>query len=233
MIVNYGRTGGRRPPPDREGLRIEDDGRFTMWRSISPAIGRFAGSLGAGELSKIKNEVQLAAAAGDLTREPARDGSVEGIDVAGARATLGSNDEAEGPWGVLIDHLRKLLDVLIDMPQAAVGLEVEPDGTSARLVHLGDRPLAIDLSNLAVRAVLWGRGYQKLGDWNSTDDYGEGSPAGPAQVEAAGSWSIPLPFDHGFRLGKNKVLHVYVTFAASENGNRADVTVQHTPPIPE
>ncbi len=233
MIVNFGRTGGRRPPPDNEGLQINDDGSFTMWRSISPAIGRFAGELEASELSKIKTEVQQAAAAGDLTKEPARDGSVEGIDIPGAHASLGSNDYAEGPWGVLLDHLRKLLGELINMPQAAVGLEVEPDGKSARLVHLGEKPLAIDLSNLSVRAVLWGRGYHKLGDWNSNEGDGAATPSGPAQVEAAGSWSASLPFDHGFRMGKNKVLHVYVTFAASENGIRADVTAQHTPPIPE
>jgi hypothetical protein len=233
MIVNYGRTGGRRPPPDNEGLRIEDDGSFTMWRSISPAIGRFAGKLEPGELTKIKKEVQAAAATGDLTKQPARDGSAEGIDIAGARATLGSNDYAEGPWGVLIEHLRTLLGELISKPQAAVGLDVKPDGTSARLIHLGEKPLAVDLSNLSVRAVLWGPGYRKLGDWNSNEDNGSAAPSGPAQVEAAGSWSAPLPFAHGFTLGKNKVLHVYVNFAASENGVRSDVTAQHTPPIPE
>jgi hypothetical protein len=233
MIVNYGRTGGRRPPPDNEGLRIEDDGSFTMWRSISPAIGRFAGTLAPAELSKIKTEVQAAAATGDLTKPPARDGSVEGIDIAGARATLGSNDYAEGPWGVLIEHLRKLLGELISKPQAAVGLDVKPDGTSARLVHMGEKPLAVDLSNLSVRAVLWGPGYRKLGDWNSNEDNGSAAPSGPAQVEAAGSWSAPLPFGHGFALGKNKVLHVYVNFAVAENGKRSDVTAQHTPPIPE
>ncbi len=233
MIVNYGRTGGRRPPPDNEGLRIDDDGRFTMWRSIGPAIGRFAGRLESSELSKIHKEVQQAAAAGDLTKEPARDGSVEGIDIPGAHATLGSNDGAEGPWGVLITHLRQLLGELIKMPQAAVGLEVKPDGKSAQLVHLGKEPLAIDLSNLSVRAVLWGPGYRKLGDWSSDEGDGAGTPSGPAQVEAAGSWSASLPFDHGFQIGKNKVLHVYVNFAASENGIRVDVTAQHTPPIPE
>jgi hypothetical protein len=214
-------------------LRIEDDGSFTMWRSISPAIGRFAGTLAPAELSKIKTEVQAAAATGDLTKPPARDGSVEGIDIAGARATLGSNDYAEGPWGVLIEHLRKLLGELISKPQAAVGLDVKPDGTSARLVHMGEKPLAVDLSNLSVRAVLWGPGYRKLGDWNSNEDNGSAAPSGPAQVEAAGSWSAPLPFAHGFALGKNKVLHVYVNFAVAENGKRSDVTAQHTPPIPE
>src|SRR2546422_1528957 len=49
---------------------------------------------------------------------------------------------------------------------------------------------------------------------------------------ASDSWSAPLPFDHGLKPGKNKVMHVYVTFAGSENGQRADVRVEHTPPVP-
>ena len=49
---------------------------------------------------------------------------------------------------------------------------------------------------------------------------------------ASDSWSAPLPFDHGLKPGKNKVMHVYVTFAVSENGQRAEVRVEHTPPVP-
>ena len=148
------------------------------------------------------------------------------FQVEGATATMGSDDYIEGPWGQLATHVRKLLGELVSMPQAAVGLEVGEDGRSARLVHLGDKPLAVDLSKLSIRAVLWGRGFRKLGDWSTP------AKPGPVQAEASDSWNAPLPFDHGLKPGKNKVLHVYVTFAVSENGQRADVRVEHTPAVP-
>ena len=213
MIVSYARIGGRVPPPDNEGLQVEDDGSFTMWRSIAPSVGRFAGKLSADELSRLKTEAEKAAAQGDVSRPPTMDGSAERFQVEGATATLAT-------------HVRKLLGELVSMPQAAVGLEVGEDGRSARLVHLGDKPLAVDLSKLSIRAVLWGRGFRKLGDWSTP------AKPGPVQAEASDSWNAPLPFDHGLKPGKNKVLHVYVTFAVSENGQRADVRVEHTPAVP-
>ena len=229
MIVRYARVGGRVPPPDNDGLQIDDDGAFTMWRSIAPAIGRFAGKLEPNELSIVKSEAKNAAAAGDLSKPSSPDGSVDLIDVDGANASLGSNDYAEGDWGALITHLRRLLDDLIRMPRAAVGIEVAPDGHSARLVHLGEKPIAVDLSQLSVRAVLWGRGYRKLGDWTSPS--GQGS--GPSQVEAGNSWSFSLPFEHGLKMAKDRVIHVYATFAVTEDGQRAEVSAQRTPPVPE
>ena len=229
MMVGFSRIGGRVPPPDNEGLQIDDDGSFTMWRSIAPAIGRFAGSLEPSEFNRVKEEAAKVAAAGDFSKPPSRDGSVDSIDVDGAHASLGSNDYAEGDWGVLITHLRRLLDELIRMPRAAVGIELAPDGRSARLVHLGQKPIAVDLSRLSVRAVLWGRGYRKLGDWTSRS----GQESGPSQVQASDFWSFDLPFEHGLTMAKDRVIHVYARFAVTENGQRADVSAQYTPPVPE
>lgn len=226
MIVRYARIGGRVQPPDNEGLQVENDGSFTMWRSIAPAVGRFAGKLSADDLSRLKMEAAKVAAQGDVTRQPTMDGSAERFEVEGATATMGSDDYVEGPWGDLTMDVRRLLGELVSKPEAAVGLEVGKDGRTARLVHLGDKPLEVDLSTLSVRAVLWGRGFQKLGDWSAP------GKSAPGVAEAAGSWNAPLPFDHDLKPGKNKVLHVYVTFAVSENGQRADVRVEHTPPVP-
>jgi hypothetical protein len=227
MIVRYSRVGGRVPPPDNEGLRIDDDGSFSMWRSIAPAIGRFAGKLEPSEVNSIKSEVKNAAAAGDFSKPPSPDGSVDLVDIDGGHASLGSNDYAEGAWATLLDHLRQLLDDLMAKPRAAIGIDVDRDGRKARLVHLGDKPIAIDLSGLSVRAVLWGRGYRKLGDWSSSSKV-----AGSSPVEAGQSWNVALPLDHDFKLGKDRVLHVYATFAVTEDGQRADVTAQHIPEIP-
>ena len=225
MIVRYGRIGGRVQPPDNEGLEAENDGSFSMWRSIAPAVGRFAGKLPADELGKLRSEAKKAAAEGDTARPPTMDGSAERIQVEGATVTMGSNDYLEGPWGELIEHVRRLLDELVSAPQAAVGLKVDEDGKNARLIHLGEKPIMVDLSNLSVRAVLWGRGFKKLGDWSAP------AKSEAAQAEAADSWNSPLPFDHGFKTGKNKILHVYATFAVSENGQRAEVRAEHTPPV--
>src|SRR3989475_8057306 len=167
MIVDYARIGGRVPPPDNEGLQVEDDGSFRMWRSIAPAVGRFAGTLSPAELRQLKQEAQIAAAAGDVSRPPTMDGSAERFQLDGASATMGTNDDVEGAWGDLIRHCRRLLEQLVSMPQAAVGLEVGDDGRSARLVHLGNKPITVDLSTLSIRAVLWGRGFQKVGDWST------------------------------------------------------------------
>jgi hypothetical protein len=226
LIVRYARIGGRVPPPDNEGLEVDNDGSFTMWRSIAPAVGRFAGKLATADMSRLKTEAAKAAAQGDVSLQPTMDGSAERFEVEGATATMGSDDYVEGPWGELTAHVRKLLGDLVSKPLAAVGLEVGKDGRSARLVHLGDKPLRVDLSKLSVRAVLWGRGFQKLGDWSA-----EGK-SGPGPSQAADSWNAPLPFDHDLKPGKNKVLHVSATFAVSENGQRVDVRVEHTPSVP-
>src|SRR3989454_9572587 len=99
MIVDYARMGGRVPPPDNEGLQVEDDGSFTMWRSIAPSVGRFAGKLSADALSRLKTEAEKAAAQGDVSRPPTMDGSAERFQVEGATAAMGSDDYIEGPWG--------------------------------------------------------------------------------------------------------------------------------------
>jgi hypothetical protein len=199
-----------------------------MWRSIATAVVRFSGKLDASELRTLQSEAEAAATAGDFSKPPAPAGSVEMIDVNGGHASLGSNAYGEGAWGTLIDHLRRLLGELLHMPQAAIGLEVSPNARSARLVHLGEKPIAVDLSGLSVRAVLWGRGYQKLGDWKSS----LGATFGPAQVEARNAWSFTLPFDHGFTPSDDQVVHVYANFAVTEEGQRAEVSVVHAPEVP-
>lgn len=226
MRVSFARVGGRVPPPDNDGVQIDDDGHFSMWRSIAPVIGRFAGTLTDTELSGLQAEAKAAASAGDFTKPPYPEGAVDLIDLDGAHASLGSNDAAEGAWVPLLGRLRRLLDELIDEPRAAIALRVSDDGRSARLEHLGDTAIDLDLSRLSVRAVLWGRGYRKLGDWTA-------DVAGGQRVSAAGAWSMALPLDHGFRTAPDRVVHVYATFAATENGQRADVRAQHTPPVPE
>ena len=214
------------PPPDWEILQVGDDGAFLMWRSVnSPVVGRFGGTLAPAVVDQLRAESAAAAATGDLAQMPPADSAIERIATDKAKASLGHPDEVGGPWGTFISHVRKLLDELTNSPVAAIGLQVAPNASSARLQHLGENPVLIDLSRLSVRAVLWGPGYDKLDDWRS-------EPTQRKSDEASGKWSFVLPFDHGFEVGKRQVVHVYCTFDLQEDAQRAPVSAVSLPPVP-
>jgi hypothetical protein len=225
LAIAYARDGGRIAPPDHEVLRIDGD-RFEMWRSHgSTKVGSFAGPLPAGAGARLASEAAAAAGAGPLTGTPLPDGAVESVTVGGVSATVGEHDRPEGPWGVLVVDLRRLLAELTASPRAALALEVTPPAGSARLVHLGADPLRIDASMLRVRTVLWGPGSEKLGDWTSPPtDSGESS-IGPG-------WTLALPFGHGFSPGAGQVVHTYVTLSAFEGPAPIQVELSDLPPVP-
>ncbi len=215
MIVKYRRRGGHRPPPDRETLDIDDDGSFSMWRSVPPAplpAGRFQGTLSGEDAEALAAEAAAAAAAGGLEVLPKPGAAIETYEVAGAKAKLGHHDEPEGPWGQLIEHVRDLSEDLTDQPRAAISVEVEPGGSAARLVHLGDEPLRLDLRDLSVRAVQWEQ-HQPAGDWRSA----EGHPGPSAQLTAEPGWRLDLPFDHGFSAAEGREIVAYVTLGAFDD----------------
>jgi len=225
MNVIYQRSGGRRPPRDNESLQITGDAGFTMWRSVgaatypATAIGHFAGTLASDILDALTKQCAAAAGAGNLTLTPKPDGAQETITVDSARASLGANDDPAGPWQPLVTHLRQLLGDLTAQPRAAIAVQVEPDGSSARLVHLGTEPIRLDLTALTVRAVLW-RNYTTLGDWRAPN-------AGlPGEITAVPGWSLDLPFDHGFTVPEGTSVRVYVTFGAFNGTVLVPVSVE-------
>lgn len=225
MNISYQRSGGRRPPRDNESLQIADDADFTMWRSVgaatypATAIGRFAGRLTSDVHEALAKECAGAAGAGNLTLTPKPDGALETITVDSVRASLGANDDPTGPWEPLVTHLRQLLGDLTAQPRAAIAAHIEPDGASARLVHLGTEQLRLDLTALTVRAVLW-RNYTTLGDWRAPN-------AGrPGETTAAPGWSLDLPFDHGFTIPEGTSVRVYVTFGAFNDAVLVPVSVE-------
>jgi hypothetical protein len=214
-MIQYKRTGGSRPPRDRELLTVDDKGEFSLWRSIGAAVfpptavGRFAGQLNAGDLAALQKLTQAAQKAGDLAVVPLPGSVIERVILGdGVNARLGIHDEPDGPWGALLARLRQLLADLTAHPQAALKLTVTAKGDAARLAHLGDQPLRLDLSGLAIRAVLW-EGYKNLGDWRYS---------GPAEWEgdivAEPGWSLELPFAHGHAVRPSMEVVAYVTLAA-------------------
>jgi hypothetical protein len=227
MSISYSRTGGFRPPRDREILEIQDTGEFTMWRSIGWAtdppspIGRFSGEIDEALNARLHEEAAAAAKAGNLQMKLSPDSPVETIQIGEAKATVGANDEAEGPWGDVVRRLRKLLSDLTRHPQAAIALEVSKDGQTARLVHHGKEPLRLDLTAMTVRAVLWEE-YDKPGDWRSPSRHS----GDMANIEAGVGWSLDLPFDHGFEVGGKREVVAYVTFTVFDAKRAVPVSLQ-------
>ena len=216
-MIRFTRTGGTRPPRDREILQIEDDGSFTLWRSIGSAtfpstpVGRFAGTLPEETLQQLKAAGRAAHDTGDLTRSLRPGTAIANIQIGDVKAKLGIHDEPEGPWGELLPQLSALLGELTSMPRAALGIAVAEDGLSASLRHLGTEPLSVDLSDLTVRAVLW-KGYLKVGDWFAPTRETTGSET----IESSEGWQYALPFDHGFELDEAHRVVAYVTLAIAD-----------------
>lgn len=225
MNINYHRRGGRKPPRDNEQLEIDENGNFTLWRSVGWAttpptpVGHFAGQLPAAEHDALCQQATVAAADGNFKATPKPDAAIETIKVDDAQARMGNHEKPAGPWGDLADHLRQLLVDLTERPKAALSLELDKGGKTARLVHLGSDSLRLDLSDLTVRAVLW-EGQRKAGDWSAPADKNKGK-----DTNASAGWSLDLPFAHGFDLGGNKEVVAYVTLTLYKGNQRIPVSL--------
>ncbi len=226
-MVRYTRTGGRKPPRDREQFEIRADGSFTMWRSIGSAsyppspIGRFAGQLDSTLQAELEREVTAAASTGNLKITPPPGAAIEKIEVGDVNATLGIHDEPDGAWGALVERLRELLNDLTNYPQSAIALEVQPGGHRAHLVHRGEETLRLDLSHLTIRAVLW-QSYRKEADWRSSEGYTESPP----DFTANPGWSLELPFNHGFEVAEGHAVVAYVTLTAFDGKRPVPVSLE-------
>ncbi len=226
-MVRFIRVGGWQPPPDSESLEVDDDGTFRMWRSVgSPMAGRFGGQLEPGLLAQVRSEGQQAASAGNLDASILPDAAIETIEVDGARASLGGNDEGDGAWAPLVAHLRRLLGELMRSPVSAVALEVD-GARAARLEHRGREPLGLDLSSLTVRAVLWGPGYEMLDDWSAP----AGISSDGGRVQAGPGWKQALPFEHGFKPRPGQVVHAYANFVVLNGEQPIPVSCVVAPPV--
>jgi hypothetical protein len=227
LIARLRRLGGRVPPADNEHLDVAPDGGFTMWRSANTGVaGRFAGRLDGAELAALVLEARAAAAAGNLEVQPFPDDAIERVEVEGARAEMGGGSQVDGAWTPLVARLHRLLDELTALPLAAVALQVDQGGRRAALVHRGAEPLRLDLSRLASRAVLWGPDWWLLEDWRSND---AGAVSGP--VVAGPSWSLELPFAHGFESGPDRMIQAFAELAVIERDLPVSVGLVATSPF--
>jgi hypothetical protein len=226
-LVLYTRSGGHRPPRDHERLEVFENGAFEMRRSVGAAstpvspVGLFQGQVPAGFFNELEGLVSAAGKAGSLNVVPVPDASIDSITIGAFQARMGRHDQPEGPWGQLVEALRTALGSLSNQVLAAISLEVSPQGTRARLQHLGSQPVQLDLSQLQVRAVLW-QGFKKIGDWRPTS-----KPAGlPAKIEAASGWVFELPFTHGFDPEPGQEVAAYVVLTLFDGKKPVPVSLE-------
>jgi hypothetical protein len=228
MIIQYSRSGGHKPPQDREILDIRKDGIFSLWRSIGSAaypptpVGRFAGQLPSDDLAQINLEVANCIQAGNLIIPPLPDAALETVQLPGVQANLFIHAEPSGAWGILVTRLREYLKVLTRYPLSAVSIEVSSNGTVARLSHLGSNPIRIDFAELTVRAVLW-KGYKKVGDWFAPKGNLQQSPA---RITAIKGWSLDLPFHHGFNVQEGREVVAYITFTIYDEDTPVHISLE-------
>ncbi|HET9347442.1 MAG TPA: hypothetical protein VFO05_17240 [Candidatus Limnocylindrales bacterium] len=229
MIATYSRTGGRGLPPEAEFLAIADDGSIDLRRtSGTPAVGRFDGRLGASERAHLGALAAAAAAAGSVDARMPPDSSLVTMSAGDAAARYGDGAPPAGPWAELGQALAGLLDTGLDEPIAAIELVIADGGRSARLVHRGTEAVAVDLSGLAVRAVLWQGYYELVGEWAAPV-----APGADARTTASPGWSVDVPFEHGLELRPARTLHASALFGLGvDDGPIVPVLASVAPALP-
>ncbi len=184
--VEFRRLGGA-PPPEREVLAVDGEGRFTLWRSISsPVVGRFAGTVpDQGGLAALVAAVEGEPGTGEV--EVPADAPVEEVEVGGVLAAAEADLDPPGPWGPLLRACRQLSESLTDQPEAAVALVAVGGGdrpTRWLLEHRGTATLPLELDHAELTLTLWRDGQQ-------AGTAGTG-PLAAGRVEAGPGWALDL-----------------------------------------
>ena len=218
-MLKFYRNDGSTTPATAEYVELFDDGRFTGWRSIAPAVGWFEGGLAAAECDEVR--VLIAGLGGATPGLPPPGAATETLELPDLDPLVVTGVDGDGPLGPLVDRARRLLDEMVGSPRAAVALEVGPP---PRLVHRGRDPLELDLSTVALRAYHWKGYYEPAGEASEV--------LAGERVEAGPSWALDLPaLDPP--PGHDITTHVTVDFAIVSGDSVVPVQVQYLPAIPE
>lgn len=218
-MLGFGRY-GTVYPPDRETLRVDADGTFTMWRSYgAPAVGRFSGVVPSPDV--LRKQARAAAAVSPPTARPLEpDESVESLTLDGRdEVELPAGIRPDGPWGILLHSCRELLDELTALPSAAVVASFAGPAT-LRLAHAGSYPLPTELDSLVVEVTRW---HESAQAGRATVH-----PDGLGHVEASPGWVLDVPLDPEVCQGPGQVIAT-ATFVAVDDGVYVPVvaTVRH------
>lgn len=221
-LIVFRRSGGREPSDD-ERLDVSAEGRFEARRTVGGRrIGRFAGELESAALADLQSAAQAAGAAGDLVVDTPVDGATVSLLAGGHEVRAGSNEQVEGPWGVLMAAVKDLLNGPV-LAQPVAAIELEATSGHAMLRHVGGEHLEVDPGAITVRAVRLDAHGTMLGRWqgSTTPAQAEDAPAaGAAWVDVGPGWKLELPFRHGLELTADDWLQVWVTLRLREAGER-------------
>ena len=180
-LVTYSRLAAA-PPPERELLEVEPDGRARAWRSNGTVIGRFGGT--AGDLAGLRAAVEEAAAGEPPAVAVLPPGAaLEIVETAGQTARLEARAPVDGSWAGLVELCRRELDAQVASPVAAIAGILGADG-GFRLEHRGSESLSLELGALAVEMVLWRDGAEAA--------RGRVTGAGFGRVDAGPGWTMQL-----------------------------------------
>jgi hypothetical protein len=208
----YRRAGGQ-PPSDAELLDL-DGAEFTLVRTIGgPRVGCFAGRVLGDVVATVDRLAAAVAAQGDLATVPPRDAALETLELGGVRLRGGHHQRPDGAWAEAIALARRLVDELTDSPVAALGLDVVDDGATARVRHLGDEPVVVDLAGATARADHTAGDGRLLGSWQ-----GDVHPLAVNPVETGPGWALDVGLVHGFTLAPGDVLTVILVFGLVVDG---------------
>jgi hypothetical protein len=208
------------PPPERELLTVEEGGAFTMWRSLGPVVGRFAGTL-----PDPARLAALAAAAGGAA-PPSGPGelpsgaSVDFLEVGDSSARVEAEGGVPGPWGALLDACRQLLGDLTDQPLAALTLRAD-DPSRPRLDHRGQATLPLELDSAAVTVELWRDGVQAV--------VAGSGPLGLGRVDAGPGWSVTVEIG-AVDVSRGGLLTARASLVADDDGVFVPLTLM-CPPV--
>ena len=218
-MLRFYRNDGSKTPATAEYVELLDDGRFTGWRSIAPAVGWFEGELTAADAHEMWGLIDDLG--GATPGRPPPGGATETLELPDLDPLVVTGVDGDGPLGPLVDHVRRLLDEMVGSPRAAVALEVD---SPPRLVHRGTHPLELDLSTAALRAYYWKGYYEPAGEASEV--------LAGERVEAAPGWTLDLPaLDPP--PGDDITTHVTVDLAIVSGDSVVPVQVQYLPHIPE
>jgi hypothetical protein len=212
-LVTYRRLADA-PPPERELLAVEADGRASVWRSNGTAIGRFGGIVA--DLEGLRAAVVGAAAGAPPTVATLPPGAaLEVVEAGGRTARVEARAPVNGPWSRLVEHCRRELDAQVDAPLAAIAGALGVDGVF-RLEHRGSAPLPVELASLMLELVLWRDG-SEAGRGRVTAD-------GLGRVEAGPGWSLVLPAPEADLSGRGTLVAV-ASFVADDAGIYVPVAI--------
>jgi hypothetical protein len=187
-MISYARLGGL-GAPDGDSLEVhEPTGEFQAWRSRAAVVGRFRGRLADADREALVALAARARGAGPPEAALPPDSGREVVRLDGSRVVVAAGERPAGPWGELLDLLRRVLvEDATAAPHAAVALDGAASAGGVRLTHRGTRPIDLDLGGLAVVVEVWGPDQARV-DRRELEDLA----AGAGRVTAAPGWSLPL-----------------------------------------